>query len=214
MNKKIIAVIPALNEEDTIAKVTRGVKRYVDEIIVVDDASKDKTVDIAQREGAVILSHHNNQGYDKSIDDGFKLAAQRGADIILTFDADGQHNSDDIPAFTGLIIEDKADLVVGRRPYHARVAEYLFALVAKMKAGVDDPMCGLKAYRIDIYRDIGYFDRISSIGTELMFNAKKMGYRIIQRDIQINRRADDSRFGVRLKGNYKILKAILKVLFI
>jgi len=213
MNKQeIIAIIPALNEEKTISEVIRGVGRYVDEIILVDDASTDKTADVAREKGAVVLSHTKNKGYDKSINDGFALAKRRGAKVLLTFDADGQHNPQDIPKLIKPILDEEADVVVGKRPYHSRIAEYLFSLVAKLKVGIDDPLCGIKAYHIDVYSDIGYFDKISSIGTQLMFNAKRNGYRIIQREITLNKREDTSRFGRRVKANWKIFKAIIKTL--
>ena len=122
-DQKIVAIIPALNEERTISKVIRGVKKYVDEIILVDDASTDKTAIIAQRDGVIVLSHKKNQGYDKSVDDGFALAAKRGATIALTFDGDGQHNPEDIPRIIEPILNGEADVVVGKRPRYARVAD-------------------------------------------------------------------------------------------
>ena len=210
--EKVIAVIPALNEEETILKVIRGVKKYVDEIILVDDASADKTAIIAQREGAIVLSHKKNQGYDKSIDDGFALAAKRGATIILTFDGDGQHNPEDVPKIVEPILDGMADVVVGKRPHYARITEYLFAFVAKIKVNIDDPLCGLKAYHIRVYTDIGYFDKITAIGTQLMFNAKRKGYSVIQKKITLNERGDVPRFGRRVKANLRIFKAIIKTL--
>ena len=212
--KRIVAVIPSLNEEKTILGVIKGVRKYVSEIILVDDASTDKTAVIAQREGALILSHKKNQGYDKSIDDGFVLAAKRGANIILTFDADGQHNPADIPEIIKPLLDGVADVSVGRRPYHARISEYLFGFISKRKIGVDDPLCGLKAYSIDVYKDIGYFDRISSIGTQLMFNARKKGYKVVQKNIKLNKRKDISRFGKSIRANWKIFKAIFKILLL
>ena len=211
-DNKVIAVIPALNEEKTISEVIRGIKKYVNEIILVDDASTDKTAIIAQREGASVLSHKKNQGYDKSIDDGFVLAAKRGATIIFTFDGDGQHNPEDIPKIIEPILNGEADVVVGKRPHYARIAEYLFAVVAKIKANIDDPLCGLKAYHIRVYTDIGYFDRIASIGTQLMFNAKRRGYGVVQKNITLNERVDVPRFGRRVKANLRIFKAIIKTL--
>ncbi|MDD4182777.1 MAG: glycosyltransferase family 2 protein [Candidatus Omnitrophica bacterium] len=211
--KKVIAVIPALDEEKTIAKVIRGVKQYCDEVILIDDASFDKTAFIAKQEGAVVVTNCKNQGYDKSIDNGFKIAADRGASVVLTFDADGQHNPKDIPAIIEPIISGKADVVVGIRPFRSRTTEHLFAFVAKRKLGVCDPLCGLKAYSINVYKDIGYFDRISSIGTELLFNAASAGYRIVQINIDLNRRKDIPRFGRAVKANWKIFKAIIKIIF-
>ena len=211
--RKIISIIPALNEEKTIQKIIKGVKKYVDEIILVNDASTDKTAIIAQREGAIVLSHKKNQGYDKSIDDGFALAAKREATVILTFDGDGQHNPEDIPKIIEPILNGKADVVVGRRPRHARIAEYLYAFIAKIKVNIDDPLCGIKAYCIEVYKDVGYFDRISSIGTQLMFNAKKRGYRVVQENIELNERRDITRFGKGIKANWKIFKAIIKTIY-
>lgn len=210
---KIVVIIPVLNEEDTISKVVRGIKRYVDEVIVVDDASKDKTAIIAQQEEALVISHKKNQGYDRSIDDGFALAEKREATIVLTFDGDGQHKPEDIPRFIEPILNNEADVVVGKRPRHARVAEYLFAFIARIKANIDDPLCGLKAYHIKVYKDIGYFDRVSSIGTQLVFNAEKRGYRIVQKNITLNARKDITRFGRGIKANWKIFKAIVKTIY-
>lgn len=211
--QKIIVIIPALNEEKTISEIIRGVKKYVNEIILVDDASTDKTAVIAQREGAIVLSHNKNQGYDKSIDDGFALAVKRGATIILTFDADGQHNPEDIPKIVKPILNGDTDVVVGKRPRHARISEYLFAFISKIKANIDDPLCGLKAYHINVYKDIGYFDKISSIGTQLMFNAKKRGFSVVQKNITLNKRDSVPRFGTKVKANWKIFKAIVNTIF-
>ncbi len=211
-DNKIVMVIPALNEEQTIASVIENIKPYVDAVIVVDDGSTDQTAAVAERQGAMVLSHTENQGYDKSIDDGFKLGAQTAATILITFDADGQHHPEDIPMMTEPIIAGRADVVVGKRPTHARITEYLFALVGRLKAGIDDPLCGLKAYSINVYNDVGHFDTIKSIGTQLTFEASKRGYRITQRDITLNRRHDEPRFGTRLTANWKILKAIVKIL--
>ncbi len=209
---KIVAVIPALNEEKTISKVIRGVKKYVGETILIDDASSDNTTTIAKQEGAVVLSHKKNQGYDRSLDDGFLLAAKRGATIILTFDSDGQHNPEDIPKIVEPILKEEADVVVGKRPRYTRITERLFALVARIKASIDDPLCGLKAYHIKVYKDVGYFDRVSSIGTQLMFNAKKRGYKVIQKNITLNERSDTPRLGRRAKANWRILKAIIRII--
>lgn len=211
-DRKITAVIPALNEEDTIGRVLEGLTPKVDEVILVDDCSKDRTGEIASSLGAVVIRHERNMGYDKSLGDGFALAEKRGATVMLSFDADGQHNPEDVPRILAPILAGKADVVVGKRPYKARITEHLFAYVAKRKAGIEDPLCGLKAYKTCVYRDVGYFDRISSIGTELMFNAKKKGYRIKQVPISLKKRRDVPRFGRILKANWKIFLAIVKTI--
>jgi glycosyltransferase involved in cell wall biosynthesis len=211
--QKITVVIPALNEEKAISKVIKGLKKYTDEIILVDDASTDRTLALAQQQGVTVISHKRKQGYDKSLDDGFSLAAKRGAAVILTFDGDGQHRPEDIPKFIEPILNGEADVVVGKRPGHTRIAEYLFAFIAKIKANIDDPLSGLKAYHIKVYKDIGYFDRISSIGTQLVFNAKKRGYKVVQKDIVLNKRDSVTRFGRGINANWKIFRAVIKTIF-
>lgn len=208
---KISVIIPALNERDTIAGVIDSVRARVDEVVLVDDGSTDGTGAIARERGAVIVTHPKNLGYDASVGDGIRTAAERGADIVISFDADGQHLAESIPVILEPILEGRADIVVGRRPYRARFGEHVFAWVGRHKAGIDDPMCGLKAYRTEVYRKIGHYDRVGSIGTELLFTAVRRGFRVAQKDIRLNRRKDTPRFGRTLKANYKILRAVLKI---
>jgi len=212
MKEKIIAVIPAFNEEKTIGEVVKELKRYTDEIIVVDDASVDKTSDEAMKYSAVVLRHAVNQGYDKTIDDGFKEAAKRKASIIFTFDADGQHVPYDVPKILAPIKKGEADVVVGIRPHTQRLSEKLFSIYAKKKIGITDPLCGIKAYSAEMYNNIGYFDRIKSIGTELMFNCNALGCRIKEVNINMNKREGKSRFGSVLRANIKIISALFKIL--
>lgn len=210
--QKIIAVIPALNEENTIAQVLNGVKSYVDEVILVDDGSTDQTGPIARGLGVIVLSNGTNLGYEASIDRGFSQAAERGATILLTFDGDGQHNPKDIANIVEPIVKGEADVVVGMRAQYPRITEHLFAVIAKRKANITDPLCGLKAYHVKVYKDIGYFDHNASIGVQFVFNAKKRGYRIVQRPVSIQKREDESRFGKSIEANWKILKAIVKTI--
>ena len=96
-NKKVIAVIPAYNESKYIGDVVRETRKYVDEVIVVDDASKDNTGEIARRMGAVVLRHCINLHKGATLKTGCEAAIGLGAKIILTLDGDGQHNPDEIP---------------------------------------------------------------------------------------------------------------------
>lgn len=209
----IYAVIPAYNEKDTIKQVVSEVRTFTPNVVVVDDGSTDQTAKMAAEEGALTVIHSQNRGYDKSIDDGFAyVVQQKNVFAIFTFDADGQHKAEVLHALFKPLIEEKADIVVGVRPYKARIAEKILAYYTKSKYGIDDPLCGLKVYRKEVYQDIGFFDRINSIGTELLIRAKKKGYHIVQVPIAIKPRTDHSRFGQSVKGNYKIFMAFLRIL--
>ena len=112
---KVIAVIPAYNEEKTIGEVVRGVKKFVDEVIVVDDGSKDGTFACAENGGAWVCYHLINRGQGAALETGKKIALLRGADIIVTFDADGQFVAEEIHDMVGPIINGEADVVLGTR---------------------------------------------------------------------------------------------------
>ena len=209
----IYAIIPALNEQNTIASVVRSVSAYAANVVVVDDGSVDSTGQIASSCGAHTIVHPVNQGYDRSIDDAFSYdSVQPDARIVFTFDADGQHRSDILPKLLRPLLNNEADIAAGIRPSKARLSERILGVYTRLKYGLVDPMCGLKAYRIEVFRDIGYFDHINSIGSELMLRAVKKGYRVAQIPIPIEPRADASRFGNVIRGNYKIFKAFLRII--
>jgi glycosyltransferase involved in cell wall biosynthesis len=212
MTEKIVAVVPAYNEENTINTVLCNVKKYVDEIVVIDDASTDKTIKMVKKNYVTLIKHKKNQGYDKSLNDGFQEAVNRNATIIFTFDADGQHVSHDIPAIIAPIKNRQADIVVGIRPYKQRIAETIFSWYAKKSIGISDPLCGFKAYSVKVYETVGYFDKLNSIGTELMFNSYILGYKLQEVPINMNKREDIPRFGNIFRANLNIFIALIKII--
>jgi len=107
-----VAAIPCYNTAKTIADVVAKTKCYVDEVIVVDDGSKDKTAELARKAGAMVISHDKNRGKGASMKTAM---AQVDADILLFIDGDGQHNPDDIPNLLQPILDGKADFVIGSR---------------------------------------------------------------------------------------------------
>lgn len=112
---KVIAVIPAYNEEQKVGEVTRTLLPYVSEIIVIDDGSRDATADVASAAGAVVYRLSINRGQGAALRAGFKKALQRAADIIITFDADGQFDPRDVPRLVSPIIKNEFDVVLGSR---------------------------------------------------------------------------------------------------
>jgi glycosyltransferase involved in cell wall biosynthesis len=212
---RVIAVIPAFNEAKTIAAVVAGVRAHVADVIVVDDRSTDATAEEAKRAGAIVLRNAANLGYDGSLNAGFAEAARRGADVFLTFDADGEHDPADVPRLIAPIAEDSADIVAGQRPRLASFAEKLFACYTRLRYGIADPLCGLKAYRRSVYDAVGQFDTVQSIGTELMIKGLHKKFRLALVPIALHRRTDISRFYARrLRANLKILRAAWRLLLV
>ena len=200
-------VIPALNESATITSIVEAVGKY-EVPIVVDDGSTDDTASLALESGAVVVIHEVNRGYDVALNSGFIKAAELGSTIIVTVDADGQHDPLLIQQFIDAI-ELGADVVVGIRSRRQRFAEHLFAWYTCLRFGVNDPLCGMKAYRTIVYEELGHFDSYGSVGTELMIFAAKNKYRFEQIAFNVRERNGDSRFGRILLANYKIIRAIL-----
>ena len=200
-------VIPALNESATIAIIVEAVKKY-GVPIVVDDGSTDNTADLARQAGGIVVSHECNRGYDAALDSGFRKASAIACEVIITVDADGQHDPSLINKFIERI-DAGAEVVVGTRSARQRLAEYVFAWYTRSRFGIHDPLCGMKAYKTSVYRALGHFDSYGSIGTELMIFAAKNGYRIEQIPFDVRERKGQSRFGRVLSGNYKIFRAMI-----
>jgi len=110
---KVFAVIPGYNVEKTVGKVVKETKKYVDEVIYVDDGSFDKSSKIAKKMGALIVKYKPNMGKGYALRTGFKYAIELGADVIITLDSDGQHYPKYIPQFLKTL--KKYDVVIGSR---------------------------------------------------------------------------------------------------
>ncbi len=117
---KLVIVIPAYNEEKTIEKVVRGIPKNIDgvgkiEIVVVDDSSRDSTSSKAKLAGARVLRHPINLGAGGAVLTGIIYGQRRAADIVITLDADGQHDPKEIGKLVKKYLSGGADLVIGSR---------------------------------------------------------------------------------------------------
>jgi glycosyltransferase involved in cell wall biosynthesis len=129
-------------------------------------------------------------------------------EYALTMDADGQHNPTLIPRFL-VELDNGADIVLGVRDRMQRITEKLFSLVGKYVWGINDPLCGMKAYRMSLYGERGHFDSYSSVGTELAIYAIRRNKVLSQVFVETRPRCDNARFGNRVSGNLKIARALL-----
>src|SRR2546423_1601436 len=117
---KLVVTIPALNEEKTIAQVIAGVPRNLPgvdevEVIVMNDGSTDRTAEVAQRAGAIVVNLIGRPGLGYVFRTGLERAMRRGADIIVNIDGDGQFNSADIAKLVMPLLEDRADFATCSR---------------------------------------------------------------------------------------------------
>jgi glycosyltransferase involved in cell wall biosynthesis len=109
-------VIAAYNEEHSIADVVKGLKRNgYQNVVVVDDGSPDKTSREAKKGTRYVVRHKKNKGQGAALRTGIRYALRKGADIIVTFDADGQHRVKDIPALVKPVAKGEVDVALGSR---------------------------------------------------------------------------------------------------
>lgn len=179
INKLVIAVIPAYNEERYIEQVVRQTKKYVNKVIVVDDASIDNTGKLAKKAGALVLKHRVNLHKGAALKTGCEAAIILNADIIVLVDGDGQHNPKEIPK---LIKElKKYDFVIGSRtfnkdmPLNSRLGNKLLSLLAGVlyNTKIKDSQSGYRAFNSHVYPSIQWEARDYGVETEMIKNISK-----------------------------------------
>lgn len=211
----LVIIIPAFNESATIADVISRSRAYGD-VIVFDDASTDDTVAKATKAGAKVVSNYTNLGYEKTLSLGFKTAlGNYNYNYLVTLDGDGEHNPDDISKYLEKLASG-AHLVCGRRSSKNRFSEKIWGQLGFRVYGIHDPLCGFKGYSLKFIRKSGISLESNSlgdlIGTKLlkkMLNLKCIHENI---DIKVSRREGESKFGVGIKVNFKILMALIQFL--
>jgi glycosyltransferase involved in cell wall biosynthesis len=153
---RIIALIPAYNEEARIADAVHDARRFVDAVVVVDDCSQDRTGERARAAGAAVLRHAINRGQGAALQTATEYALSRlGADALVHFDADGQMAGEEIPMMVEPIVGGEADVVLGSRflgktanmPPTRWLANRLARLFTVVVSGISltDTHCGFRA---------------------------------------------------------------------
>jgi glycosyltransferase involved in cell wall biosynthesis len=153
---KMFCIIPALNEAASIGRVLSDLKKYVDNLVVVDDGSIDETASIAKDFGAVVLSHPINCGQGAALETGNAYARKNGADIVVHFDADGQFFASEIKDLVEPILHGEAEAVFGSR-FGSRknkipcLKKFFIIPIARLvnklffKLNLQDPQSGFRA---------------------------------------------------------------------
>lgn len=145
-----VAVIPAHNESAHVEDVVRRAARHVGEVIVVDDGSRDDTGERAKAGGATVLRLDPNRGKGAALVHGLEAAVARGAERVITLDADGEHDPDEIPAFLAAL--DHCDVALGSRTvYRSGARRALNALALfwfrVLDPSIEDTICGFRGFR-------------------------------------------------------------------
>ena len=157
--KDIYLVVPAFNEEKTVSQIIEGIADEGYNVILVDDGSRDKTLDLAIESKKkypnqiFVVSHVINRGLGAALKTGMMVALNKGAKYIVTFDADGQHEIKDIPKVCKPLQDGEADVVIGARPFEDMPISKSFANIIMNSLtllfygkNVKDSQSGLRAF--------------------------------------------------------------------
>ena len=188
--EKILAVIPAYNEQKNIARVIKEAKNYVDKIILVDDGSKDGTGRFGQAAGAIVLRHVVNLGKGAALKTGCDYAVKNGAGLIVVLDADAQHNPGDIPRFIEKL--KKYDIVFSYRkaskkmPFVLRFGNEFISNIVRILYNVNltDTQSGFRAFSRETYKKIRWNAADYSMESEMISRVGKQKLKYVQIPIQ------------------------------
>ena len=193
---KIIIGIPAFNEEKNIAGIISKLKRITKDIIVCNDGSTDLTADIAEEMGTLVINHEKNLGYGGAIRSIFLKAKDLNGDVLVTFDADGQHRIEDIDKVINPILEGQSDIVIGSRflddnekevPQYRKVGIKVITKItnATIKKDLTDSQSGFRAYSKQVLNEIRPSESGMGVSTEILIKASSKNLKISEVPIKI-----------------------------
>jgi len=200
-------IIPAFNEQSTISSVLATISPKYD-VVVVDDCSTDDTSRIARARQAIVLNHHSNRGYESSLETGITYAMKQGYKYIITMDADGQHNADDLDRML-VYLNSGFQMVLGARKTYNRIAETIVAPLYSMLFNINDPFCGFRAYSTS---SLGMLDSLDPQKTAfLLVTTKLIRLNTRHKNIVVHtkERSGPARYGTGLKVNLRLLRAAI-----
>jgi glycosyltransferase involved in cell wall biosynthesis len=178
----VTAIVPARNEAPRIGAVVRELRRHVDEVVVVDDASDDATGTAAAEAGATVLRSDTRHGYVGSVKRGFAAAT---GDVVVTVDADGEMPVERIADLVAPIAAGTADMVQGHRSQVPRLSERVVTAIAAIGGPVGDSGTGFRAIRTDLARQLEIPG--SCICGTLALDARLRGARLAEIEIEARR---------------------------
>ncbi len=200
----ITALIPAYNEEKSIGRVVEDTRRYVQNVVVVDDGSTDGTGRAAFSAGATVLRHERNRGYGSALATGFTYFRNNGAGVMVVLDGDGQHDPSDIPRLVKPVIDGQADVVIGSRfmdgeakadmPRYRRFGIGVVNRAWKIASGDDmtDTQCGFRAYSRDAIDKMEIKETNMSASLEILDQAGARNLRVVEVPVSVKYSGDTS----------------------
>jgi dolichol-phosphate mannosyltransferase len=194
MDVRTLTALPVFNEVSHVAPVVDQARRFSDEVLVVDDGSRDGTGQLLRgRKDIHLVTHEKNRGYGAALASAFDFALRGGYDVLVTIDCDGQHEPQRIPLFVEKCLDAEADIVSGSRylrqfpgdsrpPEDRRHINRLMTDELNWRLGLNltDAFCGFKAYRVPILAKLEITETGYAMPLELWVQAADLGLSIVE----------------------------------
>jgi len=197
INSRILVCVPAFNEAKNIADIVSRSQKYADEVLVYDDGSTDDTQQIAMSVGATVIRSPENKGYGVAIRSLFHAAKQKGVDIMVTLDSDGQHNPDQIPPLIETL-KQGFDIVIGSRFLRSddkdkvpKFRSFGIKTITKLTQAasyrdITDSQSGFRAYNKNALSKINLYEDGMAVSTEILLRAGEKKLLVAEVPITIN----------------------------
>ena len=193
--KKCCIIIPTYNNGKFLEAVIKGVLKYTDYIIIVNDGSTDETENILSKyNNLTIISYNKNKGKGYALRMGFNLASDNGFHYAITIDSDGQHDANDIPVFLETLINEPEALIIGTRKMPSENVSRKSSFANKFSnfwfnfiTGIDlpDTQSGYRLYPLKILGNIKFFTRKYEFEIEVLVRAAWQGIKIISVPVHV-----------------------------
>jgi glycosyltransferase involved in cell wall biosynthesis len=192
---KTIAAIPAYNEEKHIEEIVSKTLHYVDQVIVVDDGSVDRTGERARGAGAEVVTHDKNSGKGVAINTAFKAAREINPNAMVLLDADGQHSPEEIPNLLDPVLNNQADMVVGSRflknnhiPKYRMLGQTVLNITTNLGSGIKltDTQSGFRAFSRKAIERMALKETGFAVESEMQFMAGRYGLKVTEVPIETN----------------------------